>query len=145
MLMETKKEVPTKNLPGWPKAPLPPCKNGDLRGIVWCCKMDKGGCCKRDEYLKKIGMSPEKFVEIKEKFSRDEDWDSNSICWKSLAYCCMRFGHTCHLRDKALKERYSEKLLEEALEEYYSKKKKLAEILMENSGKEESPKKSKTP
>jgi tRNA-dihydrouridine synthase B len=146
--METKKEFSTKacgtsttcpevhqnpcrDLPGWLDAPLPPCRNGDLRGLVWCCKIDKGGDCRRDEYLKKLGMTPQKFIEIKEKFSERENWKSEGTCWKSLAYCCMRFEHTCWLRDNALKEKYPKKTNEEALEEYYSKKKKLAEILMD--------------
>jgi predicted metal-binding transcription factor (methanogenesis marker protein 9) len=133
--MKAKKEAPTKNLPGWPKAPLPPCKNGDLRGIVWCCKIDKGGDCRRDEYLKKAGLTPEKFAEIKDKFSEKEGWDSNAVCWQSLSYCCMRFGHTCFLRDYALKKKYPKKKYEEALNEYYSKKRKLAEILIENANK----------
>lgn len=127
--------TPCRDLPGWPSAPLPPCKNGDVKGLVWCCRIDKGGTCRRDEYLKKIGMSPKKFIEIKDAFSKKEDWDSEIVCWKSLSYCCMGFGHTCPLRDKAIQERYPEKKLEDALKEYFSKKKELAGILMKNAKK----------
>ena len=122
-----------RQLPGWKDAPIHICMDADYRGLTFCCKpgysLTFAFKCKRDEVLKKLEITPEKFMKVKEDFSRENDWDSELVCFGSLSYCCMRRGG-CERRDPALKLRYPDKTKEEIMEIYYRKKKELAKRIL---------------
>lgn len=129
------KEEYVRDLPGWEKiASVPLCMGGDFRALTFCCKpgysLTYAFKCKRDETLKELGISPEEFMEIKERFSKEIDWDSEFVCFGSLSYCCMRRGG-CPNRDYALSLRYPGKSKEETMKIYFQKKKELAKIILE--------------
>ena len=125
-----------RQLPGWKDAPIHICMDADYRGLTFCCKpgysLTFAFKCKRDEVLKKLEITPEKFMKVKEDFSRENDWDSELVCFGSLSYCCMRRGG-CERRDPALKLRYPDKTKEEIMEIYYTKKKELAKRILKAS------------
>ncbi|MFW9951563.1 MAG: methanogenesis marker 9 domain-containing protein [Candidatus Thorarchaeota archaeon] len=122
-----------RQLPGWKDAPIHICMEGDYRGLTFCCKpgfsLTFAFKCKRDEILKELGITAEEFIKIKEVFSKENNWDSNLVCFGSLSYCCMRRGG-CERRDPALKLRYLDKNMEEIMEIYYSKKNDLAKRIL---------------
>lgn len=125
-----------RNVPGWKNAPVPVCMGGDYRALTFCCKpgyqLTFAGKCRRDQVLKEIGMDPEHFMELKEKFSQPHDWGSDSPCFGSLSYCCMR-RNGCYRRDFALAQRYPQLSRQEIMEEYFSKKRLLAELILRNA------------
>lgn len=125
-----------RDLPGWEKnAPVPVCFGGDCRALTFCCKpgeaLTYGYKCRRDETLTEVGISGKEFIKIKEDFSRDNEWDSDVVCFGSISYCCMRAGG-CSRRDVALVERYPEKPIEEIMEIYFRKKKELSKKILES-------------
>jgi len=93
-----------RDVPGWENAPIHICMEADYRGLTFCCKpgfsLTFGFKCKRDETLKELGITQEEFIKIKEEFSKDNDWDSDLVCFGSISYCCMRRGG-CPRRDPA--------------------------------------------
>lgn len=133
--METNK---IRRLPGWEDSPIPICFGGDTRALAFCCKqvhaMPPGYECTRNEKLAEIGMTPEEFVQLKEEFSRDNEpeWTADETCYGSLVYCCMRTGG-CPGRDAALSRVYGNKDSAEAFEEYFSRKKELAELILSHA------------
>jgi len=123
-----------RQIPGWSNAPIHICMDADYRGLTFCCKpghsLTFGFKCKRDLTLKELGLSPEEFIKIKEEFSKENDWDSEVVCFGSISYCCMRRGG-CPRRDIALSERYPNKPLEEIMKIYFQKKKELSKRILE--------------
>jgi len=123
-----------RQIPGWNNAPIHICMDADYRGLTFCCKpghsLTFGFKCKRDLTLKELGLSPEEFIRIKEEFSKENDWDSEVVCFGSISYCCMRRGG-CPRRDIALSERYPNKPLEEIMKIYFQKKKELSKRILE--------------
>ena len=123
-----------RDVTGWENAPIHICMDADYRGLTFCCKpgysLTFGFKCKRDETLKELGISQEEFIKIKEEFSKDNDWDSDLVCFGSISYCCMRRGG-CPRRDPALEKRYPDKTKEEYMKIYYEKKKQLAKKILE--------------
>ncbi|MFX1554912.1 MAG: hypothetical protein ACFFBV_13365 [Promethearchaeota archaeon] len=122
-----------RDLPGWEKiAPIPICMGGDYRALTFCCKPGYSLTfifkCRRDEKLNELGLSPEEFIQIKEEFSKENNWDSEFVCFGSLSYCCMR-RNGCSRRDIALLERYPNMDLEDIMRIYFQKKKR---IIQEN-------------
>jgi predicted metal-binding transcription factor (methanogenesis marker protein 9) len=87
--------------------------------------------CRRDEKLKEIGLTPEDLIEIKEQFSKENNWDSELVCFGSLSYCCMRRGG-CPKRDFALFERYPNMTLDKIMTIYFQKKKELSKRILDN-------------
>ena len=125
-----------RDIPGWEKnAPIPICMGGDYRALTFCCKpgysLTFGFKCKRNKTLKEIGISPEEFIDIKEKYSNENDWDSDLVCFGSISYCCMRRGG-CPRRDLALSIRYPNMTKDEFMKIYFQKKKELSRIILEN-------------
>jgi len=125
-----------RDIPGWEKnAPVPICMGGDYRALTFCCKpgfsLAFAYKCRRDETLIEIGLSAEEFIKIKENFSKENNWDSDIVCFGSISYCCMRRGG-CPRRDPALSIRYPDKTKDEFMEIYFSKKKELARIILES-------------
>ncbi|MBD3212164.1 MAG: methanogenesis marker 9 domain-containing protein [Candidatus Lokiarchaeota archaeon] len=123
-----------RDLPGWEMhAPVPICMGGDYRALTFCCKpgysLTFGFKCKRDKVLSELGMSHQQFIQIKEDFSQEHDWDSDIVCFGSISYCCMRRGG-CPRRDLALKRRYPDMTYEERLKHYFTKKKELARNIL---------------
>ena len=80
------------------------CGGGSLIALVYCCgiTVEVDGrersrpCPIRDYALKLLGISKEKYREVKE---RHRLYDP-SICYKNLAYCCSLLKE-CPLRDQA--------------------------------------------
>ncbi|MBD3253759.1 MAG: hypothetical protein GF383_01635 [Candidatus Lokiarchaeota archaeon] len=124
-----------RDLPGWEKdAPVPVCMGGDYRALTFCCKpgysLTFAFKCRRDEILKELGISPSEFIKIKEKFSKENDWDSDIVCFGSISYCCMRRGG-CPRRDLALQKRYPNKTKDQFMKIYFQKKKELAKVILD--------------
>ena len=136
-----------RQLPGWKDAPIHICMDADYRGLTFCCKpgysLTFAFKCKRDEVLKKLGITPEKFIKIKEDFSRENDWDSELVCFGSLSYCCMRRGG-CERRDPALRLRYPDRTKDEIMEIYYRNKKELAKRILNAANNHEEKKEIET-
>jgi predicted metal-binding transcription factor (methanogenesis marker protein 9) len=108
---------------------------GDFRALSFCCKpghsLTFGFKCLRDEALKAVQMTPEKFMEIKATFSKEHDWEGPETCFGSLTYCCMRQSG-CYRRDAALARRYPDLPYDQQLAEYFRLKRRLATILIEH-------------
>ena len=123
-----------RQIPGWNNAPIHICMNADYRGLTFCCKpghsLTFGFKCKRDLTLKELGLNPEEFIRIKEEFSKENNWDSEVVCFGSISYCCMRRGG-CPRRDIALSKRYPNIPLEEIMKIYFKKKKELSKRILE--------------
>lgn len=124
-----------RDISGWEeKAPVPICMDGDYRALTFCCKpghsLTFAFKCKRDQVLKELGLTKKEFVKIKEKFSKEKDWDSDVVCFGSMSYCCMRRGG-CPRRDYALQKRYPNKSKEEFMKIYFQKKRELAKRILE--------------
>jgi len=136
-----------RNLPGWEKnAPIPVCMGGDYRALTFCCKPGYSLTfvfkCRRDDKLSELGLSPEEFIQIKEEFSKENNWDSELVCVGSISYCCMRRGG-CSRRDIALLERYPNKDLEDIMKIYFQKKRELSKRILECIKNDEGKKKIK--
>jgi predicted metal-binding transcription factor (methanogenesis marker protein 9) len=125
-----------RDLPNWPHAPVPICMGGDYRALTFCCKpgteLNFGYKCLRDKRLAEIGMNSDEFIELKEKFSEDQNWSGNICCFGSLSYCCMRQGG-CSRRDIDLLRRYPGLTREQIMAEYFLLKRKLANIILQNA------------
>jgi predicted metal-binding transcription factor (methanogenesis marker protein 9) len=124
-----------RDLPGWENnAPVPLCMGGDYRALTFCCKPGQSLTysfkCKRDDNLKELGLSEAEFIKIKESFSKENNWDSDIVCFGSLSYCCMR-RNGCPRRDVALIERYPGLFPEEIMKTYFQKKKELSKRILE--------------
>lgn len=125
-----------RDLPGWENnAPVPICMGGDYRALTFCCKpgysLTFGFKCRRGDKLDELGLNPEEFIQIKEEFSKENNWDSELVCFGSLSYCCMRQGG-CPKRDLALVEKYPGKVLEDIMRIYFQKKKELSKRILES-------------
>lgn len=136
-----------RDLPGWEKvAPIPVCMGGDCRALTFCCKPGYSLAfvfkCRRDEKLCELGLSPEEFIQIKEEFSKENNWDSELVCFGSLSYCCMRRGG-CPRRDIALLEKYPNRDLEDIMKIYFQKKRELSKRILECIKNDEGKKKIK--
>jgi predicted metal-binding transcription factor (methanogenesis marker protein 9) len=122
-----------RDIPGWKDAPIHICMDADYRGLTFCCKpghsLTFAFKCKRDENLEQLGISQEDFITIKEKFSKENSWDSKLTCFGSLSYCCMR-KNGCPKRDAALQKRYAGKSRGDYMKIYYQKKKELSKIIL---------------
>ena len=138
-------EEKVRDVPGWEKnAPIPICMGGDYRALTFCCKPGYSLAfafkCRRDEILQELGLSAERFIEIKEDFSKENEWDSDIVCFGSMSYCCMRRAG-CPRRDMALKLRYPNINKEEIMKLYFEKKKELSKKILESISNPEGKKK----
>jgi len=119
-----------RNVPGWKNAPVPACYGGDYRSLTFCChpdyKLSFSYKCNRDWILKKIGLTKEEFIKIKEDFSEEQGWYAPTVCFRSLSYCCMRRGGCPGDRDNVLKALYPRKNFDDTLKEYFKRKRILA-------------------
>ncbi|MCD6409726.1 MAG: hypothetical protein J7L98_05270 [Candidatus Verstraetearchaeota archaeon] len=123
----------TRSVPGWPNAPVPVCYGGDPRALTFCCHprypLTFAEACRLKEMLKIVGLGVERYLEVKERFSKAAGWDSSEVCFGSLSYCCMR-RRGCPYRDTALARIYDHGY-EHMLEEYFLRKRVLAVKLLE--------------
>lgn len=127
-----------REVPGWSDAPVPICHGGDLRALTFCCHPDYpltfSAICLREKALREAGLTPSRYVEIKDWFSKRVGWDSPDVCFGSLSYCCMRRRGCPGERDRVLRRLYGEPF-ERALEEYFLRKRILAvHLLRETAG-----------
>ena len=133
--MQNLEEDKIRDLSGWEKnAPIPICMGGDYRALTFCCKpgysLTFGFKCKRDNILRELKLTPEEFMNIKDQFSKENNWDSELVCFGSISYCCMRSGG-CPKRDLALTIRYPNLTKEEFMIVYFQKKKELSKRILE--------------
>ncbi len=124
-----------RDVPGWENnAPVPLCMGGDYRALTFCCKPGHSLTyvlkCRRDDNLEDLGLSAEEFIKIKEDFSKENNWNSDLVCFGSLSYCCMR-RNGCSRRDLALVERYPGLTNKEIMKIYFEKKKELSKRILE--------------
>ena len=129
-------EDKVRDLSGWERiAPIPICMGGDYRALTFCCKpgysLTFGFKCNRDNILKELKLTPEEFMNIKDQFSKENNWDSELVCFGSISYCCMRSGG-CPKRDLALTIRYPNLTKEEFMKVYFQKKKELSKRILES-------------
>ncbi len=125
-----------RDIPGWrTNAPVPICMGGDYRSLTFCCKpgysLTFSFKCRRDNVLNELDLSVKEFIKIKQGFSKENDWNSEIVCFGSISYCCMRRGG-CPRRDVALSIRYPNKSKEEFMRIYFQKKKELSKRILEN-------------
>jgi predicted metal-binding transcription factor (methanogenesis marker protein 9) len=73
------------------------CMGGSAVALTYCCSAVKD-CPIRDKALSELGISKEKFMEIKERHRIEAD-----VCFGNLAYCCS-LEKECERRDKALEK-----------------------------------------
>jgi len=71
------------------------CIGGSAVALAYCCSTAKD-CPIRDKALSELGISKEKFTEIKERHRIEAD-----VCFGNLAYCCS-LEKECEKRDRAL-------------------------------------------
>ncbi len=124
-----------RNVIGWKNAPVPICMGGDYRALTFCCKpgcsLVYGFKCLRDQTLKEVGFTSAEFIELKEKFSKKNNWDSEIVCFGSISYCCMR-ASGCERRDLALSLKYPNLDWDKIMEIYFKKKNELSEIILKH-------------
>jgi len=96
------------------------CNASPLVSIIFCCKATKN-CPLRNEALEILGISKEKYTEVKER----NKIEAKGTCYGNLAYCCS-LNVQCEDRDKALKAlgmtpsdylKYKYKILKELIPE----------------------------
>jgi putative methanogenesis marker domain 9 len=88
------------HLSGWYNAPKHICSGGDLRGLAFCCPPVKH--CSVLGALKRVGMSPDEFVQLKLKLAKGTPLEhGEGTCFGSLVWCC-KASKPCYLRDAAL-------------------------------------------
>ena len=108
---------------GWYNAPKHICSGGDLRAVAFCCPPVKS--CPLLGALKKIGLTPQEFIEMKIALTRGTPLEpGEGTCFGSLTWCC-KITKPCFMRDAVL-ERHGI-----SPDEYMRLKKKLAEELLE--------------
>ncbi|WFN37920.1 methanogenesis marker 9 domain-containing protein [Methanomicrobium antiquum] len=86
---------------GWYNSPKQLCRGGDIRSLTFCCMPVKQ--CALIPALKRIGMSPKEFNDLKLSLVKDTPLASgDSTCFGSLAWCC-KSSTPCMFRDMSLK------------------------------------------
>jgi putative methanogenesis marker domain 9 len=111
-----------QDLSGWYNAPKHICSGGDLRGLAFCCPPVKH--CPVLGALKRVGMTPEEFVERKQELAKGTMLESGEgTCFGSLVWCC-KISKPCYLRDAVLGR------IGLSGRDYMALKKKLAEDLL---------------
>ncbi len=132
-------EKKIRNLPGWKFAPVPICFGGDIRALAFCChpgfNLTHSAICQRRFALEKVGLSEAEYVKIKDDFSKKVNWEDPRVCFKSLAYCCMRRDGCPNTRDFVLYELYGDASTpwEVIQKEYFSKKRLLSIELLKHA------------
>ena len=88
------------NVYGWYNSPSHICKNGDLRGLSFCCPAIKN--CQLISTLKKYNVSIDEYHKLKIKYSKNTPLQlSVNTCFGSLLWCC-KISKPCIYRDQAL-------------------------------------------
>jgi predicted metal-binding transcription factor (methanogenesis marker protein 9) len=130
-----------RDVPGWKNAPVPACYGGDYRSLTFCChpgfSLTFGYKCLREKLLMEIELSEEKFIEIKDQFSKEQGWDAPTVCFRSLSYCCMRRGGCPADRDNVLRSLYPRDNFDDTLKEYFKRKRLLAIRLLKAANRQD--------
>jgi TIM-barrel protein len=85
---------------GWYNSPKHICKNGDNRGMAFCCPPVKS--CKLLSKIKEIGFSPQEFIQLKQQSAKGTPLEyGKETCFGSFVWCC-KITKTCYYRDMAL-------------------------------------------
>lgn len=110
---------------GWDDAPSHICRGGDIRGLAFCCPPVKP--CPIMNALKEVGISPQEYINIKEKFAKETKLgEGPGTCFGSLVWCC-KTSKPCPLRDMTLNQ------IGMSTDEYLTLKKQLSEAIL-NAG-----------
>ncbi len=110
----------------WENAPSHVCRGGDKRGLAFCCPPVKP--CPIMEKLDEVGLTPEEYIEIKNKFAKETRLGEGAgTCFGSLVWCC-KPSKPCPLRDMTLKN------INMTHDEYLDLKKQLSEELVGKEG-----------
>jgi len=106
----------------WDDAPSHICRGGDVRGLAFCCPPVKP--CPIMNALKEVGISPQEYLEIKQKFAKETRLgEGPQTCFGSLVWCC-KPSKPCPLRDMTLNQ------IGMSTDEYLTLKKQLAEEIL---------------
>lgn len=132
-------EKMVRHVPGWKFAPVPICLGGDMRALAFCChpgyNLTHSSICRRKLTLKKIDLSENEYIKIKDAFSKTQNWDDERVCFKSISYCCMRRNGCPGNRDYVLYELYGDERTpwEVIQKEYFSRKRLLCIELLKHA------------
>jgi putative methanogenesis marker domain 9 len=106
----------------WEDSPSHVCRGGDERAMAFCCPPVKP--CPIVFALEKAGISPQKYIEIKENFGKKSRLgEGEGTCFGSLVWCC-KPSKPCPLRDMVMRR------IEMGIDEYMGLKKELSEELV---------------
>lgn len=106
----------------WDDAPSHICRGGDVRGLAFCCPPVKP--CPVMNALREVGITPQEFLEIKQKFARETRLgEGPATCFGSLVWCC-KTSKPCPLRDMTLNQ------IKMTEDEYMTLKKQLSEEIL---------------
>ena len=106
----------------WENSPSHSCRGGDVRGLAFCCPPVKP--CPIMNALREVGLTPQEFLEIKQKFARETRLgEGPATCFGSLVWCC-KTSKPCPLRDMTLNQ------IGMSEEEYMDLKKQLSETIL---------------
>ena len=107
---------------GWYNSPKQLCRGGDLRSLTFCCMPVKE--CPLIPALKKVGMSPKEYHDLKVRLVENTPLASgSSTCFGSLAWCC-KSSTPCMFRDISIKKEGI------SLADYMRYKRRLSEKIM---------------
>ena len=110
----------------WEDAPSHVCRGGDKRALTFCCPPIKP--CPIVMALDDAGLTPQKYIEIKEDFGRRTKLGEGAgTCFGSLVWCC-KPSKPCPLRDMALRR------INMSTDEFLTLKKQLSEELVGSFG-----------
>lgn len=114
----------------WEDSPSHVCRGGDKRALTFCCPPVKP--CPVIYALEDAKLTPQKYIEIKEKFAeKTKLGQGEGTCFGSLVWCC-KPSKPCPLRDIVMRN------IGMNVDEYMTLKKELSDELV---GKHESNKK----
>ena len=106
----------------WENSPSHICRGGDVRGLAFCCPPVKP--CPIMNALREVGLTPQEFLEIKQKFARETRLgEGPATCFGSLVWCC-KTSKPCPLRDMTLNQ------IGMSEDEYMDLKKQLSETIL---------------
>ncbi|WNY27256.1 methanogenesis marker 9 domain-containing protein [Methanolapillus ohkumae] len=91
-----------QNEVGWYNTPKHICKQGDNRGLAFCCPPVK--YCRLSSKIEEIGFSPKEFTMLKQEFAYGTPLEKGEgTCFGSLVWCC-KLTKPCFYRDGALEQ-----------------------------------------
>lgn len=85
---------------GWYNAPKHVCKQGDNRGLAFCCPPVKH--CALLRKIESVGFTPEEFIKIKQDAAKGTPLEGGKeTCFGSFVWCC-KGTKPCYYREESL-------------------------------------------